>query len=133
MVATDDRQQTIDGCKVISIAHMTVWCVLLKFGDIRNIKSSNALILVCNTVRRSLHNYFIYNEWHFLWNIVTLPITEGKFINSPFILCLEQHFSWKKSIIQIFASFWEDKCKKRCNQKSYMKDNYGERKKYHGF
>ena len=31
----------------------------------------------------------------FTWNIVTLSITENKFINNPFIVCLEWYLSWK--------------------------------------
>jgi len=33
------------------------------------------------------------------YTIVTLSITEGKFINNPFILCFEWYSSWKKTIL----------------------------------
>jgi hypothetical protein len=72
--------------------------VLTISADIRNArhwsKSSNDIITISRPENESLQNSFIYNEWRFSWNIVTLSITEGNFINSPFILCLEQHFSY---------------------------------------
>ena len=104
-----------------------------------------SMIIETSPERRSYTIPLYITIGPFTWNIVTLSITENKFINNPFIVCLEWYLSWKIVTLSItegnllnnpfillvvcawngtypekqyytnILSFWEDKCKRRCN------------------